>query len=771
MPDSNTNLPNSPANATRDAAIALAEQGFRVFPCRSGAKRPATPNGFEDATQNTCEVSRLFTNRNYNLAIATGHDGLFVLDFDERDGLQKFEQANSPLPPTVQARTPRGGRHVYLRAPTGVTIRNSTGKLAEKVDVRGIGGYVVACPSVVNGRRYCWMEGHAPEQIDIAPAPDWLISRLIPRRERPAITAGTQTIRIRPQDPEVLLREAVERATIGQRNQVGFELATQLRDADLTYDAALCVMDRYVLQVPQEGDQRYTREEAVASLRSAFSRPPRGNEQGRRRSGTALLDYILPTISLWRDANHETYATIKIDGHQENWLIDSRQFARYVKRQVYERTNEPLRDETWKEIKGVLDASACHDGSCHTTAIRLAKMGDAIYLDLANENWQVVRITADGWTVIRGDECPIKFLRNSHMKALPVPVQGGDLNRLGCMLNLPDHKARLLVFAWLLGIFQPDQPQVVLSITGEQGAAKTTAVKLLQNLIDPNAIPGRRPPKNEEDLFIASKNGFILSFDNLSRLPPWLSDALCNLATGGGITKRKLYSDDEECILYARRAIILNGISDVASRPDLLERSICIHLPPIDNEHRRPEAEIMADFAAEHPSLLGALLTIVSVGLRNLPNVTLDRPPRMADFATWIVACEPAMSAQAGDFLEAYNENIAAQHWNALESSPLAEALRTLVENEGKDVFECDVTNLLLRLKRLDELTGNQRNHWPDAPRGLVSQLQRIRPNLRAIGIEVEEISRDPRTRRSRIRFTRRTGQSPPTGPALIRPE
>jgi putative DNA primase/helicase len=195
---------NSPVNPVPDAAIALAEQGFRVFPCRSGAKRPATPNGFEDATQNKCEVSRLFTNRNYNLAIATGHDGLFVLDFDEPDGLQKFEQANSPLPATVQARTPRGGRHVYLRAPTGVTIRNSTGKLAEKIDVRGIGGYVVACPSLVNGRRYNWIEGHAPGQIDIASAPDWLISLLTSPSRGPEPTTELQPTRLDSAAPETL---------------------------------------------------------------------------------------------------------------------------------------------------------------------------------------------------------------------------------------------------------------------------------------------------------------------------------------------------------------------------------------------------------------------------------------------------------------------------------------------------------------------------------------------------------------------------------------
>ena len=755
----NTNESNSPTNAVRDAALALAAQGFRVFPCTPGAKKPATPNGCKNATREAREVSRLFTNPRYNLGIATGNEGLIVLDFDAPDGLQKFEQANSPLPPTVQAQTPRGGRHVYLRVPTGVTIRNSTGKLAEKVDVRGIGGYVVACPSVVNGQRYCWIEGCAPGQIKIAPAPDWLLSQLTPRRAHPANRTG------RSQDPEVLLRQAVARATIGQRNHVGFELATNLRDAGLTREEALCVMNQYAEQVPQNGDRPYTREEAVASLESAFSQPPGENEQGRRRSASALLKYILPNICLWHDQNKQTYATIKIEGHQENWLLRGPNFARFVKHLIYINTDEPLKDETWNAMRDVLEAEAQFKCPCHTTAIRLAKMGDAIYLDLANENWRVVRVTADGWNIINAEDCPIKFLRTSQTGALPDPEGDGDLNRLGRMLNLPNHKARILVFAWLLGVFQPDQPQVVLSITGEQGSAKTTTVKLLQTLIDPNAMIGRRPPKNEEDLFIAAKNGFILSFDNLSQLTSWMSDALCNLATGGGIAKRKLYTDDEECIIHARRPIILNGISDVASRPDLLERCICIHLSPIGNEHRRTEDEIMAEFREAHPRLLGALLTIVSVGLRNLPHVTLDCLPRMADFAKWILACEPAMPLSPGDFMVAYNENISTQHLNALESSLLAEAVRQLLENERKKVFECDVTTLLSRLNNLVDLSGSQRKYWPNTPRGLISQLQRIMPNLRAIGIHVEDIGRDPTTRRRKIRFSKMEGTVPQTDP------
>jgi hypothetical protein len=77
----------------------------------------------------------------------------------------------------------------------------------------------------------------------------------------------------------------------------------------------------------------------------------------------------------------------------------------------------------------------------------------------------------------------------------------------------------------------------------------------------------------------------LLSFDNLSGLPVWLSDALCRLASGGGFAVRQLYTDDEEVLFQAARPILLNGIEEVISRPDLGDRAIFLTLAPIGETH------------------------------------------------------------------------------------------------------------------------------------------------------------------------------------------
>src|SRR5437667_12134418 len=106
----------------------------------------------------------------------------------------------------------------------------------------------------------------------------------------------------------------------------------------------------------------------------------------------------------------------------------------------------------------------------------------------------------------------------------------------------------------------PGQPYPVLALHGEQGSGKSTAARLLRKLVDPNVASLRAAPRNEHDLMIAANAGWLLSFDNLSSIPAWLSDALCRLATGGGFATRELYSDDNERIFSAQRLIILTGI-------------------------------------------------------------------------------------------------------------------------------------------------------------------------------------------------------------------
>jgi hypothetical protein len=159
-------------------ALALAQKGFHIFPCRPRDKRPATANGLKDASADPDVIRAWWQQQpDNNIAIATGAaSGIFVIDVDGLDAeaaLRQLEAEHGALPATVEAITARG-RHIYFRWPQE-PVRNSAGKIGTHIDVRGDGGYVLCPPSIhPSGRRYCWSVDSADR---IADAPSWLLAK------------------------------------------------------------------------------------------------------------------------------------------------------------------------------------------------------------------------------------------------------------------------------------------------------------------------------------------------------------------------------------------------------------------------------------------------------------------------------------------------------------------------------------------------------------------------------------------------------------------
>jgi hypothetical protein len=236
----------------------------------------------------------------------------------------------------------------------------------------------------------------------------------------------------------------------------------------------------------------------------------------------------------------------------------------------------------------VLEAQAQFDGPERQVCVRVAEHDGRIYLELADEFWRCVEIGLHGWCI--ADDPPVRFRRPPGMLPLPIPVRGGSVDQLAPLLNLRDHDDFVLVVAWLLAALRSSGPFPLLVLSGQQGSAKTVLSKLLPALVDPNAAPVRALPRDDRELFIASNNGHVLAFDNLSNLSASLSDTLCRLASGGAYATRALYSNFDEILFTATRPIILNGIEGVISRPDLADRALMLTLDAISDTQRRSES-------------------------------------------------------------------------------------------------------------------------------------------------------------------------------------
>ncbi len=473
-----------------------------------------------------------------------------------------------------------------------------------------------------------------------------------------------------------------------------------------------------------------------------------GATGGRGPTQADILLELTQTVELFHTPAGSGFADLDINGHRETWPIRAKGFRRWLARRFYETTHGAPSSEALQSTLNVIEAKAHFDARARVVHVRVAGLDGRLYLDLANETWEAVEIDTTGWRVI--DNPPVRFRRPAGMQPLPTPVSGGGIETLRSYLNVRSSNDFVLVVAWLLTCLRDQGPYPVIVLSGEQGSAKSTFSAILRALIDPNTAPLRSLPREDRDLFIAASNGHVLAFDNVSGLPAWVSDTLSRLATGGGFAVRQLYTDQDEVLFDAARPVILNGIEDIVTRPDLADRALFLTLEAIPEQRRRPEAEMWAAFDAERPRLLGVLLDAVVQGIRRLPETRLEKLPRMADFALWATACETALWT-AGTFWSAYCGNRDEVVEGVLDADPIAAAvcavMATRIEWAGT---ASDLLDVLA--KTAGERVAKSKA-WPDSPRALAGRLRRAATFLRKIGIGIG-FEREGRARTRTIRIT-----------------
>ena len=157
----------------------------------------------------------------------------------------------------------------------------------------------------------------------------------------------------------------------------------------------------------------------------------------------------------------------------------------------------------------------------------------------------------------------------------------------------------------------------------------------------------------------------------------------------------------------------------------------------------------------DRPRILGALLGAVGIGLLNIEHVQIDELPRMADFAKWVTACEPGLLWGEGEFMEAYTGNRAEAIELALETDPVAVAVKAMLEEEGKEVWEGTATDLLSTLEMYVPEATRKTKAWPKTAKTLGNRLRRAATFLRQTGTDVEFYRLDTAARTRLIRISK----------------
>jgi hypothetical protein len=486
--------------------------------------------------------------------------------------------------------------------------------------------------------------------------------------------------------------------------------------------------------------------------------PVEASDDGRTQA--QILIGLCEAVELFRTPQGDFYARVPIGQHRENWTLRSKTFSHWLVREFHHAFGKPPGATALRDAITVLEARAQFDRAEVPIWVRLAEQDGCIYVDLCNPTWEAVEISTDGWRMV--SDPPVRFRRAKGMRPLARPAVGGSVRLLRRFVNIGDDDNWILLLVWLVAALRPRGPYPILILLGEQGSAKSTMVRILRLLTDPSVAPVRTPPKNDRDLMIAAANSSVIAYDNLSGIAPWLSDALCRLATGGGFSTRELYADSDEVFFDAARPVILNGIDHLAKRPDLAERSLILNLPHIGKNDRKDEQQLFVDFENEHPQILGALFTVISGALRRLPEVKIASKPRMADFALWGAAAVPELGFSPEAFLVAYGGNRAEAVQEALEGDAVATAISALMDeisaDREADCWEGTCQELLRKLELFVGGDVKMSDAWPKSPRGLSGRLRRLVTFLAESGVEIRFCPKGTAGRRA-LTINRRISQ------------
>ena len=736
-------------NQTLQEARKLHAMGIAVIALRPNEKLPVRKN-WQKARLREDELANEFSDPSSNIGILLGapSNGLLDIDLD-------CEEARAVAPALLPQTSAKFGRpsvgigHYLYRVdipPKGTKRFSFEGKnLAE---IRSTGGQTMVPKSThPSGESVAWFAEGAPSEVNF----------LLLRHRVQLVCAATVLIRRYPAK--------------GTRHDLSLAVAGALCKAGVQQDLA----ETFVRSVTEHvGDEEV--EARVANVAGTYRKVldgepiwelPKIEELLGRKVGSILASFLgiksnavarheaaETGIELWISTDHVAHISFKRGDHWEHHPVMSGAVRRWV-RLTHAAQGKPLRRKAVDEIIEEYEAHA-HAGKSYIPRVRVAELDGAIYLDIGDEDWRAIQIKPDGWSIV--DNSPVKFFRNPGMQSLPLP-KSGSIDLLREFVNLESEDDFVLFVSALVGALIPDIPYVILSLTGEQGTAKSTSARVFRNLVDPNSAGSRVLPSTERELFIAAKRSWLLSFDNVSFIKNEMADALCRVSTGAAFVARSLYTNDDETFLQAKNPVVMNGISNPTKRQDVIDRSIILVSPVIEPERRKREKEFWSRFAEAAPHIMGSICDALSAVLRNRSSIELDDPPRMADFATAITAAESTLGWKPGTFINAYRANRNQSLVEAIAEEPLFEALKKCVAERGGEVI-ASATMLLAMIDASKPQNATLSQVWPVIPNQLSKALRRLAPAMREAGIEIDlDFKRDKQTHVKSIRL--RSGLPP----------
>ena len=557
---------------------------------------------------------------------------------------------------------------------------------------------------------YTWSKKRHINEVTLSPLPNWVLPSESQKSEANKNLDDIATNGTKAGDRNNSLAQVIGRF---------------IRNGCASLDEAI----HYGLTWNEKNQPPLSESEVERTVKSIWDISQKGQAPSERTDDRSnqmdILMYVCDSLHIFRDQHNEVFVNIEGDcvplaGSAFRQLIQYKCWTSHTMR---------VSHESVKQLVDILSAKAKYEGDQITLNTRVGRTRDAFWYDLGNK--RAVRITPQGWII---QTPPELFRRYGHQSEQVTPVIGGNPFDLLSLTNVSQDQ-QLLTMVMIIATFIPDIAHPIFHPHGAQGSGKSTFCRLIKKLCDPATTELLLLPQKSEDLIHALNQHHVPIFDNVTKVSQEQSNILCTACTGGGIQKRRFYTDNDLISYNFKRCIGINGINIAFNKPDVIDRTILIGLDRISPDDRKEEEELWNTFDAIKPSILGGIFDILSKAMAVYPTISLKWKPRLADFARWGFAIAEAIEPGHGNqFMAAYQKNIERQNNEVMHQNTLLQAVTDIMSDKDGP-WETTIADCWTQLY---ELVGHEHRNdytFPSSDKQLRKKLEEIRANLLDYGI------------------------------------
>lgn len=371
----------------------------------------------------------------------------------------------------------------------------------------------------------------------------------------------------------------------------------------------------------------------------------------------SLVDGVIELISkkvvFYKDQSNLAYALLETERRSDVHYLDDPAFADLVARMTYEDSRQLLNENQLKQICSHLSAIARFEAQ--TLPVYVRSFTDAerdTYIQIGNDNGDVIKVTAKGWTLISERECPVLFWRTALQKPLVLPQRGGGLDLIESYANF-ENPDMIYLFVTLLAFYLEGMgPFPICVLNGQPGAGKSELASMVKELVDNSIVNSLLLPRNLDDYIVSQRLSKISVYDNVEHLTPEQSNMFCVSVTNGASIKRKLYSNNAVTVSHITSATIFTTIHALIERDDAADRSIPFALNRLGDGKFIPKKVLLERRAKDLPLIFGAVLDLLcAIKAEMAKGAALVYDTRLVDFATFGTAAEKYLEMETGEFV------------------------------------------------------------------------------------------------------------------------